>query len=321
MTGTPFASFAQNGEDVVLWRALGHISGGCYVDVGANHPTDDSVSRAFYDHGWRGITVEPVPKLAELLRRDRPGDTVVEAVATSRPGDAATLHEVRDTGLSTLDDQIGDSHRDGGYDVRDVQVQARSLDAILDDAGWSGRDIHFLSIDAEGSESEVLESIDLKRWRPWVLVIESVAPNSDRPTHQQWDDLVISAGYRFTLFDGLSRFYVATERDHEIGGALSAPANVRDNFTTMGQRALAGERDDAVAQRAAAVKQSIQWRTVALERWGERMGESSENAARIAEEHRRVLKEYLAIQSTVSWRVTKPLRAIHERFPRRKAGE
>ena len=79
MTQPPFDSFAQNGEDVVLWRALGHIANGRYVDVGANHPTNDSVTRAFYDRGWRGIAIEPDPTYARLVpprasgRRDRGG--------------------------------------------------------------------------------------------------------------------------------------------------------------------------------------------------------------------------------------------------------
>ena len=33
-----FVSYAQNGEDVVLWRALSHVENGFYVDVGAADP-------------------------------------------------------------------------------------------------------------------------------------------------------------------------------------------------------------------------------------------------------------------------------------------
>src|SRR6185437_11644232 len=96
-----FDSFAQNGEDVVLWRALGHLGSGRYIDVGANDPTYDSVTRSFYDQGWSGITVEPVHEFAEAHRVERPRDELVEAVIASKPSDAVTLHEVPETGLST----------------------------------------------------------------------------------------------------------------------------------------------------------------------------------------------------------------------------
>ncbi|RQU92579.1 FkbM family methyltransferase, partial [Burkholderia cenocepacia] len=44
-------SFAQNQEDVMLWRALGHVHNGFYIDVGAADPVDLSVTKLFYDHG------------------------------------------------------------------------------------------------------------------------------------------------------------------------------------------------------------------------------------------------------------------------------
>ena len=56
----PFVSYAQNGEDVVLFRALGGVESGRYVDVGANDPVADSISYAFYLRGWSGITIDPV---------------------------------------------------------------------------------------------------------------------------------------------------------------------------------------------------------------------------------------------------------------------
>ncbi|OOB13428.1 methyltransferase, partial [Burkholderia cenocepacia] len=48
-------TYAQNFEDILLWRSLGHIPSGQYIDVGAHHPSQDSVSQLFYEHGWRGV--------------------------------------------------------------------------------------------------------------------------------------------------------------------------------------------------------------------------------------------------------------------------
>ena len=42
-----FISYAQHGEDVLLWRALSGVKNGFYIDVGAFHPINDSVTRAF----------------------------------------------------------------------------------------------------------------------------------------------------------------------------------------------------------------------------------------------------------------------------------
>ena len=48
-------SYAQNFEDVMLWRALKHVERGFYIDIGAQDPVVDSVSLAFYEQGWRGV--------------------------------------------------------------------------------------------------------------------------------------------------------------------------------------------------------------------------------------------------------------------------
>lgn len=53
-------SYAQNHEDIMLWRALKSVQNGFYVDVGANDPVLDSVTKLFYDRGWSGINIEPL---------------------------------------------------------------------------------------------------------------------------------------------------------------------------------------------------------------------------------------------------------------------
>ena len=61
-------SYAQNFEDVILWRALKDVDRGFYVDIGAQDPITDSVSLCFYEAGWRGVHVEPSPHFAARIR-------------------------------------------------------------------------------------------------------------------------------------------------------------------------------------------------------------------------------------------------------------
>ena len=228
-----FVSYAQNREDVVLHRVLSGIGHGRYVDVGANDPTEDSVSRAFYDLGWRGITVEPVAADAQRQREERPEDIVVQAAANDTDGGMVAFFEVDDSRLSTLVAGVGDEHHQRGREVRRTEVPSRRLDSILTEAGWDdGRDIHFLSVDTEGAEQAVLSGLDLHVWRPWVIVVEATKPQTTEPSHEGWEPLLFDAGYRFGLFDGLSRFYLAQEHWAERGDRLRAPANVLDVYVT-----------------------------------------------------------------------------------------
>jgi FkbM family methyltransferase len=304
----PFISYAQNREDVVLFRALGHVPSGRYVEVGANHPTHDSATRAFYDRGWSGVTVEPVPHFADLQRKERPRDTLVQAAVTDQDPGEVTLHVVPGTGLSTIVDEISDQHEAAGIATEELTVPAIRLDALLAEQGLSEDDpIHFLLIDVEGAEPEVLRSIDLRRWRPWVLVIEATRPNSTASTHDEWEDGVLAADYEYCLFDGLSRFYVAKEHAAELKAALSYPACVLDNFLTHGHDGAlqAAERSKQDVDRL--LVETTHWRTVALTQWADVVGQVGLAAT---EERARLLQELEAIRQTLSWRVTRPLRGV-----------
>ena len=131
-----FVSYGQNGEDVVLMRALGHLSTGRYVEVGANDPTIYSITRGFYDRGWSGITIEPMHDFAERHRSERPRDILIEAAISADPSGSVVLHQIAETGLSTLIDSVGEVHRESGWSVTDVTVPARRLDDVLGLAGW-----------------------------------------------------------------------------------------------------------------------------------------------------------------------------------------
>ena len=225
-------SYAQNFEDVMLWRALGHVGAGLYVDVGAQHPLIDSVSKAFYERGWRGVHIEPVSSFAELLRADRPDDTVLQVALSDTEG-TLELNVIPETGLSTaIDDYARRHHSERGYAHRKVVVPMLTLASAL--RMLAGREVHWLKIDVEGFESRVLRGWDSRALRPWVIVVEATVPNSTEPDYEEWEPILVAADYRFVYFDGLNRFYIAAEHE-ELAPAFAAPPNVFDDFALSGQ--------------------------------------------------------------------------------------
>jgi FkbM family methyltransferase len=225
-----FVSYAQNFEDLMLWRALRHVENGTYVDVGAQHPTIDSVSKAFYLNGWRGIHIEPVPQYAEMLRQDRP-DEVVLQVALGETEGILSLNVIPETGLSTAVDQYAQSHHEHGFATQQVQVPMLTLRTAL--GMLAGRELHWLKIDVEGFETQVLKGWDSGVLRPWVMVVEATIPGSSETDYEQWDPIVQAAGYRFVYFDGLNRFYIADEHP-ELAAAFATPPNVFDDVRLSG---------------------------------------------------------------------------------------
>ncbi len=218
-------SYAQNLEDVMLWRAVGYVPAGFYVDVGAQDPRSDSVSRAFYENGWRGVHVEPSRNYARLLRADRPDETVIEAALGEHTGDIP-FWEAADTGLSTGSHGQAGLLSGQGHLLRKTTAAGLTLANVL--APHAARDIHWLKIDVEGMEESVLRGWGDSAVRPWIIVIESTALDG-RPNHHGWEPLLIDRGYTFAYFDGLNRFYVS--RAHpELLPSFSHPPCVFDDY-------------------------------------------------------------------------------------------
>jgi FkbM family methyltransferase len=223
-------SYAQNFEDVILWRALGHVPKGLYVDVGAQHPVIDSVSKAFYEHGWRGIHVEPTAEYASLLRQDRPDETVLQVALTATPG-TLKFYEFPDTGLSTGDAEIAERHRDRGFPVREVIVACITLADVFAQIG--DREIHWLKIDVEGLEKMVLSGWAKSIARPWVVIVESTLPLTQVESYQAWEPLLLKRGYSRVYYDGLNRYYLSDHHPELLPSFGSGP-NVFDGFSLNG---------------------------------------------------------------------------------------
>jgi len=222
-----FVSYAQNGEDVLLWRALGHVKHGFYIDVGANDPVEHSVTKAFYERGWRGISIEPLPSFHQAFEEQRPHDVNLAIAAGAADGEL-TLYDVPAVrGWASPEASVAEMHRAEGHEVAELKVPVRTLAAVC--AEHVRGEIHFLKVDVEGFEGEVLRGMDFARWRPWVLVIEATLPNSRETNHDSWEHLVTSQRYRFAWFDGLNRYYVAEEHA-ELAAQLDVQPNVFDQY-------------------------------------------------------------------------------------------
>lgn len=229
-----FVSYAQNFEDVLLWRALSHIDKGTYIDIGAQHPLNDSVSMAFYERGWRGLHVEPVQYYADLLRTHRQDEIVIQAALSSKKG-RIPFFELPNTGLSTGNREIFQLHCESGVQGNECVVEAITLASLFSKLGRA--EIHWMKIDVEGMELEVLRGWRQSKTRPWIVVIESTIPNSQVESYESWEPELVTRGYEFAYFDGLNRFYVSAAHKKLLPSLRSGP-NYFDRFVPVGVRKL-----------------------------------------------------------------------------------
>ena len=220
-------SYAQNFEDVMLNRVFGTQPRGFYIDVGAADPVNLSVTKWFYDHGWSGINIEPVPAFHEKLMRERPRDINLRCGAGATSGEAR-FHEYPVKEWSTFNLELRPSEDVAADAPREIVVPLRTLNEIIEENA-PGREIDFLKIDVEGWEEDVLRGLDFRKYRPTVILAEAVDRENQKYAAEAIDKILDGAGYLSVYFDGLNNFYLKSERA-DLSKNFSTPLNVYDDF-------------------------------------------------------------------------------------------
>lgn len=208
-------SYAQNREDLFIDAFFPDIKKGYYVDVGANHPYYHSVTKIFYDKGWRGINIEPNPMLHKQLEDERPEDINLLNGVGDKVGelDLRVYHSADGLeGISTFSKEMKREHsssqnRDSmNYD--DIKVDVTTLSKMF--SSHKVGHIHFMKIDVEGFEYEVIEGNDWSTYRPELVCIEA------NHIVRDWRPLLQKARYTLVFNDGLNEYYLAEESKDRV---------------------------------------------------------------------------------------------------------
>lgn len=167
-------SFSQEGEDMILAGLMEGISFGCYVDVGAHHPTRFSNTYHFYLKGWRGINIDPEPRLRGLFKKTRPGDIFEEAAVGHE--EEILFHRYSESACNCCGKGWSEEEM-GAWGIRKIEsvsVRMKPLSKILSSHWPSGKQIDFLNVDVEGGDLQVLETNDWVKYPCHFVVVEDL---------------------------------------------------------------------------------------------------------------------------------------------------
>lgn len=326
-----FVSHAQNREDALLWRALGDCSPGFFIDVGAGDPHRDSVTKAFSLKGWRGINVEPSASAYRSLVEHRLDDVNLQLAIGEEAGRCPYYSVGGGNDLSTTVERYARAAEQLAWSVDELEVPCDTLQSIC--RRHAHGDIHFLKVDVNGAEQAVLAGADFDTFRPWVVIVAAVEPMvlADplgvpiTPRHPSpaivdgWGHLLTEANYTYTLFDGLNKVYVANERLQQLGPALSAPVNALDNVRTPEEvrlRALAAVTDEEIER----LYQDLYEGSRAISSLAASVSRTEQELQTYVRVKESLEELVAAMEATVSWRVTKPLRGA-QRLVRKLIGK
>jgi FkbM family methyltransferase len=240
--------YAQFGEDRLLAQLFADKRDGACVEVGANDGVTGSNTLFFEQLGWRCVLVEPNPDLAALLRSTRSAH--VFECAASRAEGRAVLQLAEGGPLAHAVSAIGDDKhaRAHGFQSRPVEVRTRTLDAILDEAGFSPG-FEFLTLDVEGHEFEALGGMTLGHWRPRLVIVEDNTRFGDARVRQH----LARSGYARVRRTGVNDWYAHRTETRLVGGGrrLRYAASMLNARALMAKQRLAGRMVRVAALRSA----------------------------------------------------------------------
>jgi FkbM family methyltransferase len=198
--------FSEYGEQEYILRFFAeHPDAPRYcVDLGAYDGVIGSQSRALLLRGWSGILVEPDPRIfarLAVLYSDRRDVTCVRCAISDEPGVAHMNFSAgppqteprfwQVAQLNTISDRVA-AHFSTSLDYKFERhtVSVATLPGLLD---WvhAPADIGFLSIDCEGLDLRIVQTLDFARCRPWLVAVEC-----DDNTRPEFEAALAPVGYR-----------------------------------------------------------------------------------------------------------------------------
>lgn len=163
--------YSQFGEDKTLFEILKKdYNYGFYVDVGCYHPKKYSNTYLLFKKGWNGINIDLEPDKIKVFKLARPSDYNVVA-AVSNISKLVKVYKMGkySVGTTTNFDLI----RNKNEIIESFELKTQSLNEIIDKSPFKNRPIDLLNIDTEGNDFSVLLSLDITKYNPHVIIIET----------------------------------------------------------------------------------------------------------------------------------------------------
>lgn len=170
-------SYSQCGEDLIInhiFTARG-ITKPSYIDIGAYHPWHLSNTAFFYLKGSKGINIEPNPDQFNLFLKDRKRDINLN-VGIGKKRQKLTYYLLSEPTLNTF--SYSDAQQNTANNLYHIlsttSLPVVTINDVLEKYN-NGINPDFFSIDTEGLDFEIIQSINFDENPPKVLCVETLS--------------------------------------------------------------------------------------------------------------------------------------------------
>ncbi|PLX13850.1 MAG: hypothetical protein C0594_00755 [Marinilabiliales bacterium] len=167
--------FSQTGEDQIInyyMEEVFKVKTGFYVDIGCYHPVQLSNTYFFYLKGWNGICIDLNTNLKDIWNKKRPNDIFLNEVI-SDSNEEVEIYHFEPQAVTTIDKHFLEEWSKHYTHVETRKTKTKRLDQILEEHNKNNKPIDFMTIDVEGHELNVLQSLSINQIRPKLIITES----------------------------------------------------------------------------------------------------------------------------------------------------
>jgi len=202
-------SVAQQGEDLLIDRLLSRLlkinlnETHIYVDIGAFHAIDHSVTYLLYKRGWRGIAFDPSTDTKKSFKFWRPRDEFVCAAVGETDNTTVSFFVPKNVNNRSLSNT---KYPSSLAEFREVKVHQVNLNEELKRRNFNKIDV--LNIDVEGAELEILRSFNFDYFKPKIIALEIHGGDIQKNLETEEAKLILSKGYRCSACAVITYFFV-----------------------------------------------------------------------------------------------------------------
>jgi len=163
-------SYAMDGEDTEVINYFKNKIKGFYVDVGCYHPIHRNNTYLLHKKDWDGINIDTSQFSIDLFDYMRPNDLNYNCAISNKNEIIKLFYQKELSQLSTTESAQAKKVFQGN--IKEKEIQAFTLDEILNKSKYKNSKIDFLDIDVEGADLKVLEGLSFEKFKPELICVE-----------------------------------------------------------------------------------------------------------------------------------------------------
>ena len=160
----------MDNEDTAVLNYFKDKKNGFYIDVGCYHPIHRNNTYLLHKKNWNGINIDTSQFSIDLFDYMRPNDLNYKCAISNKNQIIKLFYQKELSQLSTTERNQAETVFQGN--IKEKEVQAFTLDEILNRNKYKNSKIDFLDIDVEGADLKVLEGLSFDKFKPELVCVE-----------------------------------------------------------------------------------------------------------------------------------------------------